>query len=115
MAALSTLRPGLEALGSADTVYCRCESVTRAVLEDEIDSGAGSTNAVKSGTRAGMGACGGKYCQTAIARLIEAKRGLPEGSVQPPTARPPLRPVTLSSVTGTFDYDDLPIPEPAPL
>lgn len=115
MTALSTTRPGLMRLVTPRTVVCRCESLTRKAIEDEIGAGARTTNAVKSGTRAGMGPCGGRFCQTIVARLIETAHGLSEGSVAPPTARPPLRPVTVEALAGRFHYGALPIPEPAPL
>jgi len=113
--ALALPRPGLSSVATSDTIICRCESLTLADIRDEIKTGATSTNAVKAGLRAGMGPCGGRYCQTAVARLIEHTANLPEGSVAPPTPRPPLRPVPLSAVAGDFSYADLPISKPAPL
>ena len=115
MTALSIPRADLADLASPDTILCRCESLTRADITAEIATGATSTNAIKSGKRAGMGPCGGKYCQTAVAALIAAQTGKPVADVPPPTPRPPLRPVPLGQAAGTFDYDDLPIPKPAPL
>lgn len=115
MTALSRPNADLTALTSGATIICRCESLTCADITAEIDTGAKSTNAVKSGRRAGMGPCGGKYCQTAIAALIAAKTNRDIADVPPPTPRPPLRPVPLGLAAGAFDYDDLPIPKPAPL
>lgn len=115
MTALSVPRPGLEKLTTPQTIMCRCESLSRGQLLHEIEAGAASTNAVKSGLRAGMGPCGGKFCQTAIARLVASTEGLEEGAVPPHTARPPLRPVPVSALAGDFAYSDLPIPKPAPL
>lgn len=115
MTALSLPRADVLSLTPGDTIVCRCESQTRSDICAEISSGAASTNAVKSGRRAGMGPCGGKYCQTAIAALIAAQTGKPIASVPPPTPRAPLRPLPLGQVAGDFDYDDLPIPKPAPL
>lgn len=115
MTALSRPRPGLAALATGDTVLCRCENLTARAIAAEIDGGAGSTNAVKSGLRAGMGPCGGKFCQTAIARMIAAAGSRAEQDVPPPTPRPPLRPVPVTAMAGDFDYADLPIPKPAPL
>ena len=115
MTRLSIPRPGLCKLITDDTIICRCESLSRADVQAEINTGAASTNAVKSGVRAGMGPCGGKFCQTAVARLIAAINNRPAGTVPPPAARPPLRPVPASALAGDFDYNDLPIPKPAPL
>lgn len=115
MTGLSVPRPGLEKLTTPQTIMCRCESLSRDQILDEIQAGAASTNAVKSGLRAGMGPCGGKFCQTAIARLVASTEGLEEGDVPPHTARPPLRPVPVLALAGDFAYSDLPIPKPAPL
>lgn len=115
MTALSLPRPDLEALSTDDTILCRCESLTRADITAEIHTGAASTNAVKSGRRACMGPCGGKYCQSVIATLIADQTGKDAKDIPPPTPRPPLRPIPLGQAAGAFDYDDLPIPKPAPL
>ncbi len=115
MTALSIPKPGHHALTSPETILCRCESLTKAEVVQEITSGAQSLNAIKSGLRAGMGPCGGKFCQTAIARLVANIDGKAEACVPPPTPRPPLRPVPTAALAGAFDYDDLPIPKPAPL
>lgn len=115
MTALSKPRADLAALTTTDTIVCRCESLRRGDITAEVSTGAASTNAVKSGNRAGMGPCGGKYCQTAIADLIAAQTGQRTADVPPPTPRPPLRPIPLGQAAGAFDYEDLPIPKPAPL
>ncbi len=115
MTALSIPKPDVEALTTDDAILCRCESLKRADIRAEISSGAASTNAVKSGRRAGMGPCGGKYCQSAIAALIAKETGRPIAEIPPSTPRPPLRPVPLGEAAGDFNYDDLPIPKPAPL
>ena len=65
MTGLSVRREGLGKLTTSDTILCRCESVSKRDIQSEIDTGAASANAVKSGLRAGMGPCGGKFCQTA--------------------------------------------------
>ena len=115
MTALSNPRPGLAMLTKPATIVCRCESLTQTRISQEVEVGASSTNAVKSGLRAGMGPCGGKYCQTAIARLIAKHENRPEAEIPPPAPRPPLRPVPVSALAADVDYDDLPIPKPAPL
>lgn len=115
MTALSIPRAGLAQLSTDDTVVCRCEGITKAGITQETTHGAGSCNAVKSGLRAGMGPCGGKFCQTAVAQIICTETGQDVAHVAPPTARPPLCPVPLDAAAGAFDYDALPIPKPAPL
>ena len=115
MTALSTPRKGLQKLTTDDTIMCRCESLRRCDIEHEMEAGAATINAIKSGSRAGMGPCGGKYCQAAIAKLIAEKENLSEAEIAPPSPRPPLRPIPASALSGEFEYEDLPIPKPAPL
>jgi thioredoxin reductase len=115
MTALSIPKSGNQSLTRPKTIMCRCESLTQQAVMAEISSGAQTTNAIKSGVRAGMGPCGGKYCQTAIAALVAHTTGCALADVPPPTPRPPLRPVPTAALAGDFDYDDLPIPKPAPL
>ncbi|MEP1765498.1 MAG: NAD(P)/FAD-dependent oxidoreductase [Sulfitobacter sp.] len=115
MTKLSIAKVGYQRLTTPDTIICRCESLTQKAVKAEITSGAQSTNAVKSGMRAGMGPCGGKYCQTAIASLLAQMHSSDQARIRPPTPRPPLRPVPTSALAGDFEYDDLPIPKPAPL
>lgn len=115
MTSLSIPRAGLTRLTTDETIVCRCESLSRTDIAAEITSGARSTNAVKSGLRAGMGPCGGKFCQTTVARMIAEAEGGTEANVEHPTPRPPLRPVPVAALAGDFSYSDLPIPKPAPL
>ena len=115
MTDLATPRPGLVRLTKSDTIVCRCENLTRNTLDVAIDAGAGSLGALKSATRCGMGPCGGRYCMTAAARLISERTGTPPENIYPPTPRPPLFPLPAGSIGTGFEYDDLPIPEPAPL
>ncbi|MEO3427510.1 NAD(P)/FAD-dependent oxidoreductase [Pelagibius sp. CAU 1746] len=115
MTSLSIMREGVLDQISADTLVCRCEGVTRGALEAEMISGGLMPNALKSGTRCGMGPCGGRYCTetaTALACRLSGKTPTEMGLA---TARPPLRPVPVAALAGEFDYEALPIPAPAPL
>lgn len=114
MAALASPPPGLIDLATAETSICRCEAVTRATIEQAIAAGAATVNAVKAATRCGMGPCGGRLCAEPAAALIARMTGRQRAEVAPATPRPPLRPVTLGALTGTFRYEDLPITEPGP-
>lgn len=115
MAALMQPLPRLVEAITPETIVCRCEGLTRATLDAAIAAGATSLGGLKSATRCGMGPCGGRVCGDAAALLIAAATGRPVAEIDPMSVRPPLRPVPLDLLTGAFDYDDLPIPEPAPL
>jgi len=97
-----------------ETIVCRCENLSRATLDDAIHAGAHTVNALKSATRCGMGACGGRVCEDTAAALIADATGLPRAAIGQATSRPPLRPVPLGVLAGEFDYASLPMPEPAP-
>ena len=62
-----------------------------------------------------MGPCGGRRCGEAAAMLVAERTGLPRAAIPPATARPPLRPVPIAALAGDFTYEELPIPQPAPL
>ncbi|MGH2897317.1 MAG: oxidoreductase, partial [Solirubrobacteraceae bacterium] len=70
-----------------DTIVCRCEDVRWGALRDAAD-----VRAAKLHTRAGMGACQGRVCGSALAVL----RGFPHGTIRPPVA-----PVRLETLTMT--------------
>ena len=115
MTALSISRSGLIKFIDDKTEICRCEGITKSDIDHEITHGAQSHNAVKSGTRCGMGPCGGRFCMDTVAMLTEYHTGKTREVIGLPTARPPLRPVILDTLSDDLDYDDLPIPGVSPL
>jgi len=101
---------------AADTIVCRCESVNRAELDAACDAGARDMNQLKAWTRCGMGSCQGRLCGDMAGELLMRRTGAPSReAVGRFTPRMPLRPVTLDALTGSFGYDDIPIPAAAPL
>ena len=115
MTALSIPRKELLNLITQNTEVCRCEGISREEIEYEIITGAQSPNAIKSGTRCGMGTCGGRFCSEAQALINENITGQNREEIGLPTARPPLRPMPMNEITETLNYDDLPIPGVSPL
>jgi D-hydroxyproline dehydrogenase subunit alpha len=78
------LRPDVRALAEPDTIVCRCEDVPLSALDP-----AWSAREAKLYTRAGMGPCQGRICGAAL----EHRFGWPRDTV-----RPPILPVSLSTV-----------------
>lgn len=70
---------------------CRCEEIDLTAIEEAIAEGAVTINDVKRRTRAGMGICQGIFCTRAIAHLIHQHAGVPLEELEPMTARPPAR------------------------
>ena len=114
IARLTLPRPGLVAEMPAEVIVCRCEEVTRGEIEQALDAGACEVNQLKHFTRCGMGPCQGRMCAETAADLVATRAGSHEAAGQW-TMRPPLRPIGLGDLLGDFSYDDIPVPEPAPL
>jgi len=114
MAQLMALRPGHIAGIEPNTIVCRCEDVTRQKIDAAIDNGANDINQLKSWTRCGMGPCQGRTCGDVTAALMAARCGGREkvGCWSP---RPPLFAMAMEELTGEFAYEDIPLPEAAPL
>jgi NADPH-dependent 2,4-dienoyl-CoA reductase/sulfur reductase-like enzyme len=89
------LKPALLDLITDDTILCRCESVPAAQIMQAIDEGDLTLRGIKVQTRAGMGSCQGRMCGHLISRLIAKKTGVALESIEPDTARSPVKPVPL--------------------
>ena len=96
-------RPGQRALATPATVVCRCEEVSVRDIIGALDDGADSISQVKAWTRAGMGACQSRMCALSTAHLVAAHLGVEPGSLDPYTARPPVKPVPVSAIVGNTD------------
>lgn len=111
---LMRARPAMIETIAPDTVICRCEDVRRSEIDSAIADGACDINQLKHFTRCGMGPCQGRMCGETAAELLAVRLGSRE-NVGYWTGRPPLRPVPLAALLGTFTYSDIPVPTPAPL
>ena len=111
---LMAMRPGLTAQITPETIVCRCEDVTRAEIEDAVSRGARHVNQVKAATRCGMGPCQGRICGEAVAEILSATANINRQDTGRWTARPPLRPLTVETIAGRFDYDNIEWPAPGP-
>ncbi len=52
------------------SIVCRCERVTAGEIRELLRDGVRDMNELKSRTRAGFGACGGKTCATLVHRIV---------------------------------------------
>jgi thioredoxin reductase len=83
-------------LAHADTIVCRCETVTLANLTESLGAGTETMGAIKRVTRAGMGRCQGRYCGAALAELAAGAHGHPQGEMSGFAPQPPLRPTEVA-------------------
>lgn len=97
-----------------ETVVCRCEDVTRYEVDQAIADGACDINQLKAWTRCGMGPCQGRMCGEIAASLL-ARRVGDRDTIGTWTPRIPLRPLSVESAVGAFEYDDIALPGAAPL
>lgn len=70
-----------------DAMICLCEKVSVGEVRGLIRSGITNLNHIKAITRAGMGPCGAKSCETLIKNLLR-EEGIPVEQVVPNTKRP---------------------------
>lgn len=96
------------------TIVCRCEMVSRADISAAASNGVSRMDELKTQTRLGMGACQGRMCERNAASLLSLAVGnnKPVGML---TQRIPLRPLPVNQLTGSFTYDDIPVPAAAPI
>lgn len=79
-------------------IVCRCEEVTLKEVRDLIAQGYQTIDEIKRVSRCGMGPCQGRTCRSIIAAEIARARGISIAEVEMPTARPPVKPITLGAV-----------------
>ena len=79
-----------------DTILCRCEDVTIGDVRRAMALGLDSLSLLKRGTRIAMGRCQGRTCTPIIRELLVANHLV----VTEPSVRFPVKPVTLSVLTG---------------
>ncbi len=81
-----------------DAIVCRCERVTAGEIRTLIREGMTDLNQLKI-LRCGMGACGGKTCQSLIVRLYQ-EEGVDPRDVTPFSRRPLVAEVELGTLAG---------------
>lgn len=82
-----------------ETIVCRCERVTAGELRSLIQAGYRDVNEIKTVSRTGMGACGGKTCASLIEHLFQ-EEGISSDDVTPSTKRPLFTEVPLHILAG---------------
>ena len=83
-----------------ETIICRCERVSEKEIRDLIRSGVHDLNLLKAITRAGMGACGGKTCESLILQIMR-EEGVSQEEIVPLSKRPLAMEITLSTFMET--------------
>jgi thioredoxin reductase len=92
--------PPSDALTTAETAICRCESVSRAVIEAALDERVEHIGTVKRATRAGMGSCQGRYCGIVMAEAAARRAGRPLDELSGFAPGVPFKPVSIDALLG---------------
>lgn len=85
----------IQEIDDDDTIICRCEEITKREILEAIRDGARDITTLKRMTRAGMGLCQGRNCSSTILSLLAKELKKPIWQLEPPSLRPPVRPVRL--------------------
>jgi len=88
-----------------DEIVCRCERVTAGEIRKWIKRGVNDINQIKAITRAGMGACGGKTCETIIKRLMR-EEGIEFDKIVGDVKRPLFMDTKFGLFAGMKDGDE---------
>ncbi len=81
-----------------DTIICRCESVDMKTIKDAVNMGCLNPNAMKVATRCTMGPCQGRTCAPIIYDILQTLCSIDQNEIGMFSARPPLKPVSISAL-----------------
>jgi hypothetical protein len=87
--------PGTFDVMDKDTIVCRCEQVSLGEVLEGIEKGYRNINEIKR-TRAGMGMCQGRMCESVVAQIM-LRKGVPVKEIGYLTLRAPLSPIPFSA------------------
>jgi NADPH-dependent 2,4-dienoyl-CoA reductase/sulfur reductase-like enzyme len=85
-------------LSKPDTVICRCLSLTKEEICDDLESQMRSAGALKRVNRAGMGKCQGRYCSSFVTHLIAESTGEPVGEFSGYAPATPFKPTAIGII-----------------
>jgi len=103
LGSLTAVRAGSAELITPDTLICPCEGITGAQVDQALQEGAIDLGQIKRATRVGMGRCRGLTCNPAVATLLAQRRGIPLGTIAPPSARAPVTSVPIHLLAAMPD------------
>jgi thioredoxin reductase len=99
-----SIGPGIFELSDDATIVCRCENVQKSEIMQAIDATA-DPSVIKGITRAGMGLCQGRNCQSHIIALISKKHKIPMDKIPRLTPRFPVKPISLGAIADATVED----------
>jgi thioredoxin reductase len=97
----------LEHTTTAETILCRCESLSFGEVQRQLleHPHVASADAAKLLTRAGMGICQGRFCGHNVAGMVARERGLTAAEVGTLHSQAPVKPVLLRTLQTLVGAD----------
>lgn len=92
---------GLYDLADDATTVCRCEDVSFAQLRETARVFGADLRSIKMGSRAGMGPCQGRICQSAVFGLAQRRCGARDAVMPCLVAQVPVKPVSVATMLAT--------------
>ena len=81
-----------------EVIVCRCEEISMGEVRRQLNNGFATMNGIKKATRCGMGNCQGRTCGPILFDMISAFSQRPPVAVGYPSARAPVKTVTLGAL-----------------
>ena len=86
-----------------ETIICRCLSVTKGRLMEDISVDLLSAGALKRTSRAGMGKCQGRYCSPYVQKFIEDVQQSPSDEYSGFAPQLPIKPTSIGTIAYSAD------------
>jgi thioredoxin reductase len=88
----------LDQFTTKETTICRCLSITKGEILDDLTSDMVTAGALKRVNRVGMGKCQGRYCSPFAQKIIEDATGLPSDALSGFAPQVPIKPTSIANI-----------------
>ena len=88
----------LDQFTTRETTICRCLSITKGEILDDLTSDMTTAGALKRVNRVGMGKCQGRYCSPFAQKIIEDATGLQPDAYSGFAPQVPIKPTTIANI-----------------
>ena len=102
---VSSVRLGWFGRLADDVILCRCEEITAGDIRRLVREGVTDLREMRIFSRAGMGHCQGRMCESAIAALLAFETGRAVEDLGMFSVRPPVRPTHLRVMIGNMNLE----------
>ena len=88
----------LDQFTTRETTICRCLSITKGEILDDLTSDMTSAGALKRVNRVGMGKCQGRYCSPFAQKIVEDATGLQPDAFSGFAPQVPIKPTSIANI-----------------